>query len=124
MKARMLQWAGIVAIWGRQVAPNLEGGILLEDVHLEVRERDETHKYGFREVGCVWMRRVWSWLRIKMTVFWDAALCTLVEIDRIFRDAYQTTRPNIREDNHLHTPCRENLKFHWLKIVSNGKFMY
>jgi hypothetical protein len=65
---------------------------------------------------------------VKMTVFWDVAPCSLVELYRHFRGAdlmmeaasasetsvnfYQTTRRNIPEDSHLHTPRRENLKFH------------
>jgi hypothetical protein len=54
---------------------------------------------------------------MKMTVFWDFAPCSLVEIDRRFRGAlmmeaastsetsvnfYETTRRNIPEDRHLH----------------------
>jgi hypothetical protein len=71
-----------------------------------------------------------------MTVFWDVAPCSLVEIDRRFRGVtasitkaialmmeaastsetsvnfYQTTRRNNPEDSHLHTHRRENLKSH------------
>jgi hypothetical protein len=61
---------------------------------------------------------------MKMTVFWDVALCSLVEIDQSFRGAYclhhqnlmieevctsetsvnfyETTWRNITEDSHLH----------------------
>jgi hypothetical protein len=69
---------------------------------------------------------------IKMTVFWDAAPCSLLEVYRRFRGAccaialmmetantsetpvsfYQATRRNILEDSHLHTRHRENLKSH------------
>jgi hypothetical protein len=52
---------------------------------------------------------------MKMTVFWDVAPCSLVEIDRRFRGAmmeavttsetsvnfYQTTRHNIPEDSRI-----------------------
>jgi hypothetical protein len=68
-----------------------------------------------------------------MTVLWDVPPCSLVQIDRRFRDAssniitlmmeaastsetsvnfYRTTRRNIPEDSNLHTRCRENLKSH------------
>jgi hypothetical protein len=61
-----------------------------------------------------------------MTVFWDVATCSLVEIDRRFIalmmeavsssemlvSIYQTTRRNIPEDSHLHTRRHENLKSH------------
>jgi hypothetical protein len=73
-----------------------------------------------------------------MTVFWDVASCSLVEIYRRFRGTCclhqgdplialmmevanssetsvnlgQTTWRNIREDSHLHSRCRENLKSH------------
>jgi hypothetical protein len=67
-----------------------------------------------------------------MTVFWDVAPCSLVEIDRRFTGAYclhyegdeavstsetlinfyETTRCNIPEDSHHHTRSRENLKSH------------
>jgi hypothetical protein len=62
-----------------------------------------------------------------MTVLWDVAPCSLVDIYRRFRRAlmmeavstsetlvsvYQTTRRNIPEDSHLHTRRRENLKSH------------
>jgi hypothetical protein len=63
-----------------------------------------------------------------MIVFWDIALCSLVEVDRRFivlkmeavctteRSVYfnQTTRRYIPEDYHLHTRRRENLKSHKL----------
>jgi hypothetical protein len=57
---------------------------------------------------------------LKMTVFWDVAPTSLVEIDRRFRNAYcrhyqsdesvlyQTAQRNIPEDNHLHTCRRES----------------
>jgi hypothetical protein len=60
---------------------------------------------------------------MKVTVFWDVALCSLVEIDRRFRSAYclhyqalmveaertsetpvsiyETTRHNVPEDSHI-----------------------
>jgi hypothetical protein len=66
----------------------------------------------------------------KMTVFWDIAPCSLVEIYQRFGGAYflhhqsdhavstsetsmniyQTTRRNIREDSYLRIRRRENLK--------------
>jgi hypothetical protein len=75
----------------------------------------------------------WS---LKMTVFWNVGPCSLVDTDRRIRGAYcltyslialmleavrtsgtsvsfyQTTRPNIPDDSHLHTRRRENLKSH------------
>jgi hypothetical protein len=59
---------------------------------------------------------------VKLAVFWNVAPCSLIEIDRRFRgvyrpialvmevvsssetsvNIYQTTRPNIPEDSHLH----------------------
>jgi hypothetical protein len=61
-----------------------------------------------------------------MTVIWDVAPCSHVEIAQRFRammmeavgtsetsvNFYQTTRRNIPEDSHLHTRRRENLKSH------------
>jgi hypothetical protein len=44
---------------------------------------------------------------MKVTVFWDVAPCSLVEIDRCFRSAYcvhETTRRNIPEDSHFYSP--------------------
>jgi hypothetical protein len=41
---------------------------------------------------------------MKTTVFWDVALCNLIETDRRFRDAvctYQITRRNIPKDSRL-----------------------
>jgi hypothetical protein len=53
---------------------------------------------------------------MKMAVFWVVAPCSLVEIDRRFRDAYclhhQGNDRNISEDSHLHTRRREILKSH------------
>jgi hypothetical protein len=70
---------------------------------------------------------------MKMTVFWEVAPCSLVEIELHFRGAYasiitlmmeavstfetlvsfcQTTRRDIPEDSHLHIRLRENLKCH------------
>jgi hypothetical protein len=54
-----------------------------------------------------------------MSIFWDAAPCILVEIDRLTAlsttetsvNFYQTTRRNIPDDSHLHTRRRENLKY-------------
>jgi hypothetical protein len=66
-------------------------------------------------------------LTMKITVFWDVAPCSLVEVDRRFRGAYflhhqripetsvrfhETTRRSIPEDSHIHTGHRENLKSH------------
>jgi hypothetical protein len=59
-----------------------------------------------------------------MSVFWDVAPCSLVEIDLRFIamnmeavsnsetsvNFYETTRLNIPEDSHLHIRGRENLK--------------
>jgi hypothetical protein len=65
-----------------------------------------------------------------MTVFWDAAPCSLVEIDRSLRrtlialmmeavstsetsvNFYKTTQRKIPEDSHLHTRRHENLRSH------------
>jgi hypothetical protein len=55
-----------------------------------------------------------------MTVVWDVAPYSLVDIDRRFRGAfsasiisvYQTARCNIPVDIHIHTRRRENLKSH------------
>jgi hypothetical protein len=56
---------------------------------------------------------------MKMAVFWVVAQCSLVEVYQRFRGAcclhhqsYQTARCNNREDSHLHTRRRENLKSH------------
>jgi hypothetical protein len=72
-----------------------------------------------------------------MTVLWDVAPYSLVEIDRcliaLMMEAvstsktsvslYQTTRRNIPEDSHLHTRRRENLKLHQLlKLIDNLAF--
>jgi hypothetical protein len=64
-------------------------------------------------------------LRMKMTVSWVIAPCSLVEVYRRFiaialmMEAastsvyfYQTTRRNNPEDSQLHTRRRENLKSH------------
>jgi hypothetical protein len=42
----------------------------------------------------------------KMTVFWDIVPCSLVDIDRHFRDAYCLHC----QGDHLYTCCPENLK--------------
>jgi hypothetical protein len=53
-----------------------------------------------------------------MAVFWDAALCVItlmmeaVSSSEIVVNIYQTAWCNIPEDGHLHTHCRENLKYH------------
>jgi hypothetical protein len=68
-----------------------------------------------------------------MSVLWDVASCSLVEIDRRFRGIYclhhrpeeeklcfsetidhlhKTTRHSITEDGHLHVRRCENLKYH------------
>jgi hypothetical protein len=61
---------------------------------------------------------------MKITVLWDVAPCSLVEVYRRFRGAccphhpetlvnfYKSTRRNNPEDSRLHTPRRENLKSH------------
>jgi hypothetical protein len=68
---------------------------------------------------------------LKMTVLWDFAPCSLVEIGQRFQRCLlphhrpevvstsetsvifsQTIRRNIPEDSHLHTRRRENLKSH------------
>jgi hypothetical protein len=77
-----------------------------------------------------------------MTVFWDAAPCSLVETDQHFKGAYclhhqvialmeavsiyetsanfyQTTLRSIPEDSHLLVRCRENLKSHKSQSVRN-----
>jgi hypothetical protein len=64
----------------------------------------------------------------EMTVFYDVAPCSLVEIDLRFRGAYclgrtsemtssfyETTRLNIAED----TRRGENLKSHWILSLSH-----
>jgi hypothetical protein len=72
-----------------------------------------------------------------MTVFWDVAPCSQVEIGRRFRGSYclislmmeavntsetkvnfyETTRRNIPVDSHLHTRRRENLTFTKVFVV-------
>jgi hypothetical protein len=73
-----------------------------------------------------------------MTIFWDVAPCSLVEIYQLLErhtasiiremvmavstsemsvNFYQTTRRNIPEDSHLHTHRRENLKSNVFIIV-------
>jgi hypothetical protein len=65
-----------------------------------------------------------------MAVFWDVALCSLVEVSRRSAsiiiamkeeaastsetsvNVYQTTRRKFPEDRHLHTRRRDNLKCH------------
>jgi hypothetical protein len=49
-----------------------------------------------------------------MTVFWDVAPCSLVEIDRLelLVSFYENAWRNIPEDSHLHIHNRENLKYH------------
>jgi hypothetical protein len=67
------------------------------------------------------------YFKMKMTVFWDVAPCTLVVTDvlevraaSIIRvNFYHTTRRNIPEDSHLHTRRRENLKSHQFDFISN-----
>jgi hypothetical protein len=76
---------------------------------------------------------------LKMTVFWDVAVCSLVEVKQHFRGVtasiirallreavktsktsvnfYQTTRRNIPEDSHLHTRRREKLKSHHFTVL-------
>jgi hypothetical protein len=87
-----------------------------------------------------WDFRFSQWLSMKMTVFWDVAPCTLVEIYWCFRGAcclhlialmmevastsdtsvnfYQTTRCNISEDSHLHTCRCEKLKSQKLNKIN------
>jgi hypothetical protein len=78
---------------------------------------------------------------MKFRVFWDAAPCSHVEVDRHFRGAYclrhqsdrlddgvrtsetsvnfnVTTLRYVPEDSKLHTRCRENLKSQTYKTVS------
>jgi hypothetical protein len=47
---------------------------------------------------------------MKMTVFWNVAQSSLVELDRRFRRAYCLHY----QDNYLHTRRRDNLKSHTL----------
>jgi hypothetical protein len=68
---------------------------------------------------------------MKMTVFWDVAQCSLVQIDRRFRGGiieavstsetsvnfYQTTRRNIAEDSHLQ--CLTHCFYNESAIVTN-----
>jgi hypothetical protein len=77
---------------------------------------------------------------LRMAVFWDVVLCSLLDVDRCFREAYclhhqgdeseidmmmeavsssetqvnihQITPCNIPEDSHLCTCCHEKLKSH------------
>jgi hypothetical protein len=49
---------------------------------------------------------------MKMTVLWDKAPCSLVEVHQCSICFYQTARRCIPEDCHLHTRRRENLKSH------------
>jgi hypothetical protein len=82
---------------------------------------------------------------MKMTVFWDVASCSLIEIDQHLRCAYclhhkiialmmetvntsetsvnfyETTRCNIAEDSHLHTHRREMPKSHYRLIYLNAQ---
>jgi hypothetical protein len=67
--------------------------------------------------------------KVKMTVFWDVAPCSLIKVYRRFKCAcclhhqgdslsetpanfYRTSRRNIPEDSHFHTRRRENLESH------------
>jgi hypothetical protein len=60
-----------------------------------------------------------------MAVFWVVTLFSLVEVIALMVEeastsetsvnVYQTTRRDNPEDSHLHTRCRENLKFHNLR---------
>jgi hypothetical protein len=68
----------------------------------------------------------WATISLKMTVFWDAAPCSLAEIYRRFRGSYflhhqndeavstsetsKTTRRDIPKDSHLHANRRDKLK--------------
>jgi hypothetical protein len=53
---------------------------------------------------------------VKMTIFWDVAPYSLVEIDGRFRGAcclhHQGYRPATSEKTVIYTCCRENLKSH------------
>jgi uncharacterized protein (DUF305 family) len=83
---------------------------------------------------------------LKITIFWDAAPCSLVKIDLRFRGAYchhhqgalmmeavstsemsdnsyEATQRNIPEDSHYHTRRCENLKSHQT-ILSIGWLWY
>jgi hypothetical protein len=56
---------------------------------------------------------------MKMTVYWDVAPCSLLDIDRRFRGAYclhqQSDKP---EDRYFHTRRSDNLKSHQLLTYS------
>jgi hypothetical protein len=57
-----------------------------------------------------WVLPFKLWIPTKMTVFWDAAPCSLVETDRCFIGAY--CFHHLGATSHFHTRCRENLKSH------------
>jgi hypothetical protein len=77
-----------------------------------------------------------------MSGFWELALCSLVEVDRRFRDVvtsitltmkevstsetsicfYKATWGNVSEGCHLRTRCRENLKSQFTEMYQLTKF--
>jgi hypothetical protein len=75
-----------------------------------------------------------------MTVFWDVAPCSLVEVYRSFRGVccrpddggskhltsvtfYQTTRRNIPEDSHLHTRISPSSRLVKLEILLHSRLL-
>jgi hypothetical protein len=72
---------------------------------------------------CTVIFQVLTAASMKKTVFWDIALCSLVQTalmmeavstSEISVNFYGTTRRNIPEDSHIH--IRENLKSHQVRI--------
>jgi hypothetical protein len=73
------------------------------------------------------LRVVWPKPMAKMTPFWDAAPCSLVEVDRRFRGAYclhhsgdDTTRRYVAESCHLHTRCCHRMT----RVCTNVKLQF
>jgi hypothetical protein len=73
--------------------------------------RNIVYAYGSKSHHIVpWRKRVSELNKshsMKMTSFWDIALCSLVEVDQCFGDAYC-----LRRQGNDHTCHRENLKSH------------